>query len=155
MKARQKLGILRRLRNINLNKFQLYDVYIKEVRSILELSVPVWHPGLTRQQTSEIESVQKIAFRIILGSSYLSYKQACALFQTDTLEQRRQHLCLKFALKNLRSENSMVERNYKTTNTRRKPDTVKPFKTNSVRFQRTSLPYMATLINNHLRSKNM
>ena len=49
-KARRRLWILRRMKNMNLDMFQLFDVYTKEVRSILEMAVPVWHPGLTRQQ---------------------------------------------------------------------------------------------------------
>ena len=28
----------------------MFDVYIKEIRSILEFAVPVWHSGLTRKQ---------------------------------------------------------------------------------------------------------
>ena len=47
-KARQKLWILRRMLNFDLTIHQLFDVYIKEVRSILELAVPVWHSGLSK-----------------------------------------------------------------------------------------------------------
>ena len=36
--------------------YELYDVYQKEVRSVLEYAVPVWHSGLTQKQTSEIEA---------------------------------------------------------------------------------------------------
>ena len=44
-KARRKLWILRRLLSFDLNIYELFDVYTKEVRSLLELAVPVWHPG--------------------------------------------------------------------------------------------------------------
>ena len=52
----------------------LYDVYTKEVRSILELAVPVWHSDLTRKQCADIERIQKVAFAIILGSKYQNYQ---------------------------------------------------------------------------------
>ena len=65
-KARSKLWILRRMQALELNQFQLFDVYTKEIRSILEMAVPVWHPGLTKQQTKDIEAIQKISFKIIL-----------------------------------------------------------------------------------------
>ena len=58
-KARSKLWILRRLLKVELDINQMFDVYSKEIRSILEMAVPVWHSGLTRQQSSEIENIQK------------------------------------------------------------------------------------------------
>ena len=48
-KATQKLWIIRRLKKYNLGISTLLDVYIKEVRSLLEHGVPVWHSGLTRR----------------------------------------------------------------------------------------------------------
>ena len=45
-KATQKLWIIRRLKKFKLNTNQLVDVYKKEVRSILEYAVPVWHSGI-------------------------------------------------------------------------------------------------------------
>ena len=37
----------------------MIDAYIKEVRSTLEQSVPVWNSGLTKEQIISIERVQK------------------------------------------------------------------------------------------------
>ena len=51
-KARQKLWILRRMLKLDLDIYQMFDVYTKEIRSILEMAVPVWHSGLTNQQSS-------------------------------------------------------------------------------------------------------
>ena len=42
-KATQNLWTLRRLKNFNLDIFKIFDVYSKEIRSLLELAVPVWH----------------------------------------------------------------------------------------------------------------
>ena len=84
-KARKKLWILRRMKNMALDKFQLFDVYIKEIRSILEMAVPVWHSSLTKQQSSDIERIQKVAFRIILNN-YINYRLACTKFNTETLQ---------------------------------------------------------------------
>jgi hypothetical protein len=49
---------------IELDIHQMFDVYSKEIRSILEMAVPVWHSGLTRKQSSEIENIQKMAMKI-------------------------------------------------------------------------------------------
>ena len=63
-KARRKLWILRRMQALELNQFQLFDVYTKEIRSILEMAVPVWHPGLTKQQAKDIETIQKYLLKL-------------------------------------------------------------------------------------------
>ena len=57
-KARKKLWILRRMKNMELDLFQLFDIYTKEIRSILEMAVPVWNPGITKKQAVDIERVQ-------------------------------------------------------------------------------------------------
>ena len=117
-------------------------MYVKEVRSILEYAVPVWHSGLTRKQTSEIESAQKTAFIIILRHRYSSYESACAIFNTHTLEERRQELCLRFAKKNLNSENSFFTHRKNELNLRNRKRKVEEFKCRTARFQRSSLPYL-------------
>ena len=49
-KAREKLWILRRMLSLCLGDEQLFDVYCKEIRSLLEFAVPVWHPGITKNE---------------------------------------------------------------------------------------------------------
>ena len=80
-------------------KSEMLDVYMKQVRSILELAVPVWHPGLTNQEVINLERVQKCAFHIILGQQYISYEQAINTLGCDSLNNRRQKLCKNFAKK--------------------------------------------------------
>ena len=87
-KARRKIWILRRMVSMDMDISTIFDVYTKEVRSILELAVPVW-----------TERIQRISFRLILGPAYENYKQACEYLGTQTLEERRVKLCLKFARK--------------------------------------------------------
>ena len=48
-------------------------------RFMLELAVPVWHPGLTKKKKADIESIQKVAFRIILRNDYVTYQLALTL----------------------------------------------------------------------------
>ena len=105
---------------MDLNIHQMFDVYTKEVRSILEMAVPVWQSGLTRQQAADIESIQKSAMRMILQEGYFDYQSACQIFGALTLEERRTNLCYKFARKNLNSENSFFTRVGTTVKTRQK-----------------------------------
>ena len=146
-KARKKLWLLRRMVKLDLDTYLLFDAYTKEVRSILELAVPVWHSSLTRRQTLDIERVQRVAFKIILGPLYISYKQACEYLYTQTLEERRMKLCLKFAKKNLNSENCMFEKNNQMFNTRQPTRIVKEYRCRTGRYYKSSIPYLARLLN--------
>ena len=143
--------MLRRMVKLGLDKLTMHDVYTKEVRSILELAVPVWHSGLTKHQSMEIERIQKISFKIILGTNYISYKQACKHLAAQTLEERREKLCLKFARKNLKSENCMFTKIGANVNTRQRTKLVKEYKCRTGRFQRSSMPYLAKLLNSNAK----
>ena len=147
------MWILRRMVKLELDIWILFDVYAKKVRSMLELAVPAWHSGLTKQQSAEIERVQKISFKLMLGEHYVNYDNACNFFCTETLEQRRIKLCLKFATKNLKSENSLFIRNTSSKITRQKVKLVKEFKCRTKRFEKSSLPYLAKLLNTASRTK--
>ena len=147
-KARKKLWVLRRLLSFGLNIYELFDVYTKEVRSILEMAVPVWHPSLTKRQSKDIESIQKLAFKIILQAKYNNYSYACNLFSTETLQSRRVKLCSRFASRNLKSENSMFTKISPNVKTRHQRKLVKEYKCNTNRYQKSSMPYLAKLLNN-------
>ena len=115
---------------LDLDIHKMFDVYIKEIRSILELAVPVWHSGLTKQQATDIERIQKMAFRIILQGDYINYKQACSVLSALTLEKRRAKLCSKFATKNMKSENSMFMKVGTHANTRHTSEIVREYISN-------------------------
>ena len=127
----------------------MFDVYCKEVPSILEFGVPVWHSGLTQKDTADIERVQKVAFQIILEDQYATYKKACVTLNTLTLDLRREQLCLTFAKKNLKSEKTFFTLDDNPINTRRKKKVVKEFKCRTSRYKKSSLPYLAKLLNNN------
>ena len=75
-RANKKLWSLKRLKRLGANSKDLTDVYIKQIRSLLEFSVPVWHSSLTEEDKMKIERVQKSAFSIILGQNYGTYNSA-------------------------------------------------------------------------------
>ena len=147
LKARQKLWTLKRMKLLYLNEIELFDVYKKEIRSVLEYAAPVWHSSITKKQTSEIENIQKISFKLILQKKYTTYSRACTYFQTTSLEQRRHEICERFAIKNLKSDNSMFEIIPSDSRLRNKFIRVKEFKCHTRQYQRSSLPFLAQVIN--------
>ena len=91
--------MIRNLKRLGASPIELIDVYQKQVRSILELAVPVWTAGLTMDDIRELERVQKTALAIILGRKYDGYQDALFELQIESLKDRRQDLCIKFAKK--------------------------------------------------------
>ena len=75
-RASKRLWILRRLKNLGAQPRYLLDVFIKQIRSILEFGVPVWQGSVTSQDKVDLERVQKCALNIILGRKYTSYSNA-------------------------------------------------------------------------------
>ena len=88
-KAYKRIWMIKRLKNLGASVSQMLEVYFKQVRSILELAVPVWQSSLTIYDKIKIERVQKCALRIIYGQDYLSYSSACKMSNLLSLEERR------------------------------------------------------------------
>ena len=98
-KAYKRLWMLRRLKGLGAKQSDLLDLYLKQIRCLLEYAVPVWHSSITFDQKQDIERVQKSALRIILGHEYGSYEDALSKTGLESLEFRRQELCRNFASK--------------------------------------------------------
>ena len=112
----------------------------------------MWHPGLTKSQTNKIENVQKLAFKIILQKHYNNYQQACMYLSALTLAERRQNLCLKFAKKNLKSENNFFTKLEPKSNTRNPRNIVQNPKCNYKRYENSSIPYLARMLNHNKKN---
>ena len=134
------------MKGLDLTSAQMLDIYSKEVRSILEMSVPVWHAGLTRKQSACIKRVQKLAFRIILGQQYKTYGNALNILKVQTLKERRLELCKKFALKNFKSEFSFFQPRQCQVKNRSKA-IVQVYRCDSASFEKSSLPFLSKLLN--------
>ena len=65
-KAFKRMWILRRMKKLDVEPLILLDIYVKEIRSVLELAVPAWHCSLTQKQSADIERVQKVAVSSLL-----------------------------------------------------------------------------------------
>ena len=84
-----RLWMLRNLKKYGAGRADLLDVYAKQVRCAVELAVPVWNAGITIAESNQLERVQKAAFHIILGASYISYSNALLELKMETLRDRR------------------------------------------------------------------
>ena len=148
-RATKKLWFLRRLRVLGANEDDLIDVYMKQIRSILEFAVPVWHSSLTGEDRADIERVQKCALQIILGSDYLSYTSALKDLGLETLFRRRQKLCLTFANKSYKNPkfNKWFKLNQRITVTRQPGSKLVSVYSRTKRFEESPISYITELLN--------
>ena len=151
-KAFKKLWVLRRLKEAGANRNELIDMYVKIVRSIVELAVPVWHSSLMMDEIHDIERVQKCALRVILGDEYQSYPCALKTCNLESLEMRRDKLCTKFALKAEKHaiyKNWFKVRNYDRT---RLKDKYEQVRARTERLKRGPISNLVNSLNDHYRS---
>ena len=157
MNAMAKMWLLRRLKKLNLDAELILDFYLKEIRPLAEHGVAIWNSGLTKGQVIDLEKIQKIALRIILGEDYISYDVACTLMNILPLEYRRTDLCTTFATKLFLSPRSgeFFTPAEKIVNTRSDQQLlVAEKKCNSKRCYTAPHSYLARLVNQNKQQIN-
>ena len=132
------------------NRADLKNIYLTFIRSVVEQSAVVWHSSLTKRNRKDLERIQKVAVRIIMGKSYTNYKEGLKELKLDTLEKRRTILSLRFAKKCLKNEklktlfplnkskHNMKKRNKRKYQTR---------KIRTKRLENSAIPFMTKLLN--------
>ena len=91
------MQMLHKLKSFNVANNDMVTIYILYIRSILEQSCQVWHYSLSEEDSSCLERVQKIACSIILSPNSYSYENSLRILNLESLSERREKLCLKFA----------------------------------------------------------
>ena len=120
-------------------------------------SFVVWHSSLTMEQIDDIERIQKNACRIILKKDYKSYEKALEKLNLETLEERRSQLCLKFArkCKNNPQTKELFKPNKKIHNmVLRNTEIIEVNKANTQRYNKSAVPFMQRLLNEHENVNN-
>ena len=100
--ANKRMRILHQASKFSRNFQDLLVIYKSFIRSKLEQSASVWHSSLTKNNEDDLERVQKSALKVILKDKYLNYESALQQLNIESLFDRRESLCLKFARKGLK-----------------------------------------------------
>ena len=151
-KAYKKMWSLRRMKKLDLEPLVILDVYIKEIRSVMELAVPAWHSGLTVKQSADIERVQRVAVHIILsdcntGKSDFTYCLGLVTLNLEPLSVRREKLCHTFARKTLKSRHSDIFQTNKNQHDTRSKVKFTEHKSNTTRCFKSPVNYLTRLLN--------
>ena len=150
-RALKRIYVIRRLKSAGCASDDLIYVYVLLIRSILETACPVFQPMLTCEDKSNIERIQKIALRIILGNRYVTYDQACNDVKLSTLEQRRIEICLNFGLKCLRHPHhkTLFPCAIENGHFIRSPAVIQQTTCRTTRYQKSPVPYISKLLDDH------
>ena len=89
-KAYARMTMVTKLKYVGVPTSDLIEIYILYIRSILEYCSTVWHSTLIVDQSKQIEGVQKLCLKIILGTEYAGYDAALKQCGLDILSVRRQ-----------------------------------------------------------------
>ena len=92
-KASKRLYFLTLLKRSGLGTKHLLTYYTAIIRPVVEYACPLWHNGLTVEQSNVLESIQKRALRIIFPQK--SYQESVQT-GVNTLQHRRNMLCKSF-----------------------------------------------------------
>ena len=98
-KAYSRINMLSKLKYAGMKTEDLVNIYILHIRSVTEYCSTVFHESLTSEEDRKLESIQRVALKVILGQNYNSYEEALDKTSLTTLYKRRQDRCLKFAIK--------------------------------------------------------
>ena len=151
-RANARMEILRKVAGFGASIEDLRTIYILFIRSILEQSATVWHSSLSQENINDLERVQKSAMKIILKNRFQGYQNALNRLKLKTLSERREELCLNFAIKctNNSKLSSMFPRNEKNHQVEtRKYEKYKVDFAYTRRLQNSSIIHMQKLLNEH------
>ena len=152
-RTNSKLWMLRRMKILNIDPDIIVDFYFKEIRSICEMACQVFHSGLTKDQSSNIERIQKRALKLILGNNYSTYNEACTLMSAEPLSDRRDTLCLTFIKRTVKGglhKDIFIPRTGANM-TRSNNNLITEYTCNTQRYFNSPLVYLSRLYNQTLK----
>ena len=145
----RRMMILHSATKFTRNISHLKDIYNKFIRSKMETSSSVWHSSLNENERNSLERLQRSSFKVILKKKYLSYENALEFLNMETLEERRDRKCLKFAKQCINDKRMKVmfpiRKNYANTERIHKKYKINHARTS--RYQNSSVIYMQKLLN--------
>ena len=95
---RSRYWTLRNLKGNGFNTEELLQVYKTMLRPVAEYACVVFHSSLTDEQDERLERLQNHALKCIYGGEK-SARKLREIANISTLRDRREELCMKFALK--------------------------------------------------------
>ena len=151
-KAYSRINMLSRLKYAGMKTKDLVNIYILHIRSLTEYCSTAFHYSLTVEQDRKLESIQRVALKVVLGENYNSYEETLEKTSLTTLYERRQVRCLKFAVKATKHpecrEMFPLNKSEVTHNTRDREIFQVNF-AHTEAYRRSAIPSLQRLLNSH------
>jgi hypothetical protein len=93
-KVSKRIYFIRLLKRAGVSSNDILLVYFSIIRSVLEYGSEIWHPGLNKKQTKQLEHIQKRVLKIIYPD--VSYDEAIKNNEIPLLADRREEICKRF-----------------------------------------------------------
>jgi len=96
-KVTRRIYFLKQLKRAGLSSTHLLEYSIAVIRPVLKYCVPVCHHALTKEQSKQIEAIQKRAIHIIFNfTRRMPYTSMIYAANINTLASRRHDICKRF-----------------------------------------------------------
>ena len=82
VKAYSRVSMLTKLKYIGVKVEDLLDIYALFIRSVVEYCSVAFHSSPTIEQTNDLERIQKVCLKIILGDNFVDYSAALDTLST-------------------------------------------------------------------------
>ncbi len=92
-KAAKRLFLLKIIKSYGASTDDMKSFYVAVIRPTLEYGAQVWNGGITKEQSNEIERIQKRALKIIYKED--DYNKALRIAKIERLEKRRDRMCIE------------------------------------------------------------
>ena len=148
-----RLWMLRRIKELGGTLEDLLCVYTLQLRCVTEQACPAFNGSLTLNDITNLEKLQRTATKVILGEKFSSYKNALQFLELETLEKRRESICLNFATKTSKNPKFSAWFQKSKANPRNPshPYTTKEYLETFARtaiYEKSPLLYLTRLLNN-------
>ena len=112
---------------------------------------------LTQENSDDNERIQKIVLKVVLGDQYTDYTTACQYLHVDTLAERRDQLCLNFALKCLKNPKfkDLFPQNIDNTYPNRHTEVLDVQLAKHARYQKSPVIFLQNLLNYHFKETGL
>ena len=147
--------MLTKLKYVGVCTEDLIDIYVLFIKSIVEYCAVVWHSSLTVELVGNLERVQKICLKVILGENYVNYSAALEMCNLESLFARREKRCLSFAQKCIKHPLHRRLFPLNKSNCHNKHNSRELFEVNFGRtttYKESTIPYLQRILNTE---KNM
>ena len=149
--ANGRMWAIAKLKFAGVSNCDLIYFFVMKIRSVLESSAVVFHSMATDDDTNNLERIQKSFCHVLLGHNYVNYEDALKLLDMESLKERRDILCLNFALKCLSNPKfkNLFERtpdyDYSVRNQRKFQEP----QCSKARYQNSPLVYLTRILNQY------